>query len=561
MLNPGGTSTPSSRLLERGLLAALVISALAPFLDKAVHIDDPAYLWVARHVLSHPLDFAGFDVNWYGHVQRMAEVNQNPPGVSYYYALVGWAAGFGEFALHSGALLPTLACLAGVHALARRLGAPAGFATLFAFTTPAFFVSSTTLMADVPMLAPFCWAVVWWMDGLEQSAEGRGRKQLAVAGLLVLLAALTKYFAIALFPLLALYALLRRAPLRQWAWALAIPLLGIASYEAVAVALYGHGLLTGAGAYAGSASGAGSWAVRGVAGLVYAGGCLASLLLVLPLFGRRALGAGLAGAVAAALAAAVLGPDTPHRLHELAFAAAAGGALGLAANALLRDPSAGNALLAAWLFGTFVFAAFLNWTVTARSLLPMVPPLAVLVARAVDEGMLQRRPQLLRLAATVALGSALALALAIADGDAAAADAQRRAANTLHEQHGQGDAALVFQGRWGFHYYMQERGAQPVDFGGGRLTPGDIYVSPTRTSSMQRLEAGWIDPLGALRIEVPAYVTTHEDGTASFYLSAWAPLPWVWTTPRPVDFAVLRVVEAVDFSLLRRRSAEGSLRD
>src|SRR5215475_8135491 len=38
--------------------------ALAVFLDKAFHIDDPLFLWTARQITAAPGDFFGFELNW-----------------------------------------------------------------------------------------------------------------------------------------------------------------------------------------------------------------------------------------------------------------------------------------------------------------------------------------------------------------------------------------------------------------------------------------------------------------------------------------------------------------
>src|SRR5271157_4582503 len=70
------------------LLAVLTILCLLPFADKAFHIDDPLFVWTAKNIQTNPLDPYGFDVNWYGTWMRMADVNKNPPIVSYYIAIV-----------------------------------------------------------------------------------------------------------------------------------------------------------------------------------------------------------------------------------------------------------------------------------------------------------------------------------------------------------------------------------------------------------------------------------------------------------------------------------------
>src|SRR5271166_5867053 len=90
------------------LLTAATLLCLLPFSGKAFHIDDPLFLWSAQHIVRHPLDPYGFQVNWYGWQMPMSEVTKNPPLACYYAAAIGALAGWSERALHLGFLLPTL---------------------------------------------------------------------------------------------------------------------------------------------------------------------------------------------------------------------------------------------------------------------------------------------------------------------------------------------------------------------------------------------------------------------------------------------------------------------
>ena len=42
------------------LLALIVLVALAPFLTKPFNIDDPLFIWVVKHIQSHPHLAAAF---------------------------------------------------------------------------------------------------------------------------------------------------------------------------------------------------------------------------------------------------------------------------------------------------------------------------------------------------------------------------------------------------------------------------------------------------------------------------------------------------------------------
>ena len=57
----------------------------------------------------------------------------------------------------------------------------------------------------------------------------------------------------------------------------------------------------------------------------------------------------------------------------------------LAASEWSRRRDADTELLLAWLLGTYFFAAVVNWTANARSVLPLLPPAAILLARRIAE--------------------------------------------------------------------------------------------------------------------------------------------------------------------------------
>lgn len=60
---------------------------LVPYVNKAFHIDDPLFIWPAKHIRTEPLDFYNFNVNWNGTMMPMWTRSQNPPLTSYYLAL------------------------------------------------------------------------------------------------------------------------------------------------------------------------------------------------------------------------------------------------------------------------------------------------------------------------------------------------------------------------------------------------------------------------------------------------------------------------------------------
>jgi 4-amino-4-deoxy-L-arabinose transferase-like glycosyltransferase len=235
-------SRPQQR--EVTWLALATLLCLLPFANKAFHIDDPIFLWTAEQISQAPLDFYGFEINWYGQLQPMYEITKNPPLTSFYLAAVAAVSGWSEVALHLGMLLPALALVLGVRALAARLCDTPTLSAAIALATPALLVSATTLMSDVSMLALWCWGVVYFLRALD---DDRATSALQ-AGLLVGLCALTKYFGVALLPLLFVHGWTRKRRPGAWLLAFAPPLLLWLAYDLHVSARYGlHPFLDVAG--------------------------------------------------------------------------------------------------------------------------------------------------------------------------------------------------------------------------------------------------------------------------------------------------------------------------
>src|ERR1051325_1252783 len=103
--------------LQFALISIAMLVALAAFACKPFSLDDPMYLWAARHIVHHPLDFYGFSVNWEGAAQPMSAVMKNPPLTSYYLALAGTLFGWSEPAIRLALIAVALFAAAGIYHL------------------------------------------------------------------------------------------------------------------------------------------------------------------------------------------------------------------------------------------------------------------------------------------------------------------------------------------------------------------------------------------------------------------------------------------------------------
>ncbi len=456
---------------------------------------------------------------------------RNPPLVSYLIAAVGGLAGWEEMAMHAGFLVPALAVVLGTWRLASLLSPRPLFAALATLATPLFLVSGTGIMCDVPMLACFVWAIVLWRSGIERDAP----LPLLGAGLLAAAAALAKYFAAALVPLLLLDALARRRRPGWWCAALLLPVGALWGYELWTRALYGHGLLSDAAGFAQSARFLWHWtpAAGALSSLAFAGG-----LTLLPLFlAGRCFAARVVWPCALIVVLATFGVvrggiwegvALPGWWNSGAVAAHAAlfvpGGLLVAALALSelwrrRDPDA--LLLAGWVLGTLAFTAFVNWTVNARSLLPLAPAVAILLARRVEAA--SGRARALE---WTAFATTFFVAFSLAAADERLANDQRAAARYIVRRYAAGDGALWFQGHWGFQYYMEEGGARPLDVLEGIPRTGDFVAFPENNTGVLPLREDRSKRIETILLDALPLSTTRPGRGAGFYSHWLGPLPW-----------------------------------
>jgi hypothetical protein len=548
---------PESKLLSprsaRLALAGLTLICLLPFIGKPFNIDDPLFVWVAQQVVHHPLDPYGFQVNWSDTAIPISEITKNPPLASYYAALFGAWTHWSEIALHLAFLLPALIVILATYELARDMTSRPVLAAVLTLAAPAFLVSSTSVMCDVLMLALWMVCLLAWREGL----ASENKIYLLAGAILIALCALTKYFGACLIPLLAVDSLLRRKRILAWAPFLSLPAVVLVGYQFWTKDLYGQGLLWGATQYARSAwflaspSRLGSFFV----GLSFTGGCaLLVLVMAAIVFRKRWIAAALGLAIlpAALLAWNVLGrfsgKDHKVSLFITLVAFIAGGVLTtfLSVSDWRKERTADSALLAAWVLGTICFAALLNWTVNARSVLPLIPAVAILITRAIDRREKDRleidclKKDRLELAPSAwVLGAlvfaSLAISLWLAASDAALAYSARQAAREISGRHTAAQGRLFFMGHWGFQYYMQELGAEPVDMRKNNVTRGDTIVLPKNNVNTRPLAPQFVASTELLEINVNYGVTLlNINADAGFYASVAGPLPFAFG-PTPVE--------------------------
>jgi len=232
-------------------------------------------------------------------------------------------------------------------------------------------------------------------------------------------------------------------------------------------------------------------------------------------------------------------PDNVRTIAiELAIFSVIGAAMLIAcASDLWRRRDAESLLLFLWVVGTFIFAAFLNWTVNARSVLPMAPAIIIVFMRRLDSR-LKPEPIGFESRVTWPLVGAAAVSLIVAFADLGLANAGRTGAYVIHEKTKQELGAIWFEGHWGFQFYMEDLGAKPLDVTSGEIYGGDFLVMPNNSPNVDRVPTG-TSLKSVVTVGSTSWISTmNRIVGAGFYASDWGPLPFSVGSADPERYGV-----------------------
>jgi 4-amino-4-deoxy-L-arabinose transferase-like glycosyltransferase len=436
------------------IVLALMLLIRLPFLDQAIQGDDVYYLAGAQHA---QIDPAHPNHGSYVFLGDMVDMRGHPHPPLNAWALAALLALFGdvyEVPFHAAYILFSLIAAASVWSLAKRFTTRPVLATALFLFTPAFVVNGNSFEADVPFLA-------FWLAAVALAVKAIDRRSWAwLAGFVLAsaLAAMGAYQAVLLVPVLAVYIWLKD---RKWwpAWValLAAPAALIvwqlyeraSSGSVPAGVLFSYFQTYGFQAIAAKASSA--------AALVAHTGWMLFPLLAVAAFWNR-----IEGVVALVLAGCAMALDL-HPLFWLSFGV---GALILidCARRALKEADADARFLAAWIVLFFAAAVVLFFAGSARYLLPMAAPLALLGARVFD-----RHPRW----AVPVCAVQCAFALALAWVNYQHWDGYRVFASEFRKQSLTG--RVWINGEWGLRFYLESEGGLPL-VRGQAVRPGDYVV-------------------------------------------------------------------------------------
>lgn len=563
MTMPSAPFTPPRGPAPREIVWAILLLLLfVPFVGKAMHIDDIAFLRLGDYFGWNPLQSLAHDYPYQGRAEPgfSAYESTHPLLIPYLLKVLQAVVGPSELWLHLAFLcFPALALWSlgrldrlrepgqGLDALA----VPVLFASL-----PAFVVNGQNLMTDVPTLAFLLAGLAAVAAGVR---DGSGRCRW-LACFWLSCAVFSSYQALAFLPVLLGFVLCAAPsgePRRRWLLPLALPVLLMGGWLLLVYVEHGIFPLLREQARVGI----GSEVTRGLQWQVFWPKALfslamigASLLFVLPIrFCRPGLRPTWQGGVALAAMVAVFflaapAETGPHsrRLALACFAALGGFGLGLAGLELRRwwqrtEARGWAALCGGWIaMSLLVTLAALPFG-SARYLLPLFPVLFIVLLRdSRGEGF--RAP---RLAAALLLVSLLwGGAHAWADYYHAGTYRTMAAELAAFRRSLGSDRTLWYVGEWGMRHYFDQAGARYLLADSTEPRAGDYVIIP----EMPRFWA----PAAQLRPRLTFYASRefrsplplrlfNRRSGAGFYCHHWGMLPFAFSAEPDEVFIIQEV--------------------
>ena len=130
----------------------------------------------------------------------------------------------------------------------------------------------------------------------------------------------------------------------------------------------------------------------------------------------------------------------------------------------------------------------------------------------------------------MAIGVAGLLAVATVYADYAWAKTSSVAARDITSKFNQ-LGTVWFQGHWGFQFYMEESGAQPVDFAKSNILPDEFMVIPLNNSNVMRPDYRF-DLVETREYSHDSFIATMSPAhSAGFYASIFGAVPYSFEKP------------------------------
>lgn len=523
---------------RRELAVVLAFAALPALLmlGKPFHMDEPLFLAPARHIVSDPLHPLDFQFNWYGRGVPMASINNTPPLML--YTLAGaWKLTDGrEWAMRLLFVPANLLAAAALYLLAGIfLSEPLG-PVLVILAGPAYLINMNLLYPEV-LAASFGF---WGLYLLAVALEKKRAKWFWPSAMLCGAAVFAKYGAIFLVPTAALYCFKRKVPLARIAAFVAVcgvPIAAYLVYDRLAGGSAVGSVWTALSEKAALPTSGWAHQLRSV--LAFTGGC-GLVTLVWPFVvikERKWVCFALAAAALLLFAPAIdIGPFV-RPIDRVSGIIMAFGALAAFWSLFRR----GRTLWGGWVAFVLVVQSFFYWSVLARVILFLLPPLVFAMAESLET--LWKPARLRRFYAASVVAVAL-ISAALAWVDWRYASAQKSVAEEAARKYP--GSRLWCAGHWGLQYYMEAAGGNELDLlrgGWDEVGPGDVVVVPDVNSNILKPHKKLLADVEHITVAValPLRLISGHSGEGGFYSNVTGFLPYSISREPLDEFDIVQV--------------------
>lgn len=423
-------------------MVAVILAIRLPFLHQAIQGDDVYYLAGAQHAQidpAHPLHTR------YGFLGEMVDMRGHPhPPLNVWFLalLLALVGDIHEVPFHAAYILFSIVAALAMLSIARRFSPKPVWATLLFLSVPAFVINGNSLEADVPFLA-------MWLLAVALFVREKGFRWSAIP---FALAGLAAYQSVFLIPILGVYTWMHHRHCRTRWFLLLTPLVAIGAWQLFELLTTGRAPASVLGGH-------------------------------FERYGFQRLANKLRNAGALTV-------------HAAWFAIPAW-------LATRRKWNRETQFLWAWIAIFFAGALVVFFAGSARYLLPIAAPAALLISRAPVNWLAGM------------FAAQMALSLALAHVNYQHWDGYRRFAANVAPQ--AANRRIWINGEWGLQYYFEAEGGLPL-LRGQAVRPGEIVVSSELAYPVEFTTGGGIPvPLVAEEIRPVLPLRTIGVGTRSAY--------------------------------------------
>ena len=503
------------------IVILFVLAVLAPFINKPFNVDDPFYIKMAQHIILDPLRPYSFSINWSGELRDVWGKTEAtfPPLIVYYLAFVIKVFGAREWILHLFFMIFPVTAALSLYYLIKKYCQNPFLLTLTAVSAPAFLISSTSIMLDIPLAAFMLASAAFFVYGI----DGENDNYILVSFVLAGLAILVKYSGMLLIPLYAAELIFRNKT--RYLRYLAIPALFLGLWCLHNILIYG-----GIHFLRGSRQVGGGVSLHKLiaAPLFFSGAMIFPMFAYISANRKEFYAALVLSVLLFGFSYIVIGGIGTSILFSLFF----GSALFFAYKTIINYLSIERFVLIWFALAAALVLCVEPW-VSGRYMLIMLAPSIIIAGK-----LMEKRYALLFACITLVFGLVLS-----------SADYQWARAYSGFSEYAasRGFTPGYFTGHFGFQYYMEKKGFSALEI--NKPPAGPAYLIVPRYPDAQkpgRELLGRIEFIEYRKVDsvFPLLRVMDPKSHAGFYSSFWGILPFNFSRNPLDEFLVYKIRQA-----------------